>query len=330
MDNNRFLLYTLCLTYNHESFIENALNGFVIQQTSFPVVTVIIDDASTDRTVEVLNRYLKDHFSLDEAGTIDKETDFGHVTFAQHKSNLNCFFAVICLKENHYRQAKSKYPYYKEWTNTKYVAICEGDDYWTDPLKLQKQVDFLEAHEDYSMCFHKVEILSDEREKGLFSQLREGEYTARDIYDNWIVPTCSVLFRKNGKPFETNPAIVYGDIFLYLQLAERGKLYCLGFVGSVYRRHSGSLSCGYSTAICVKLYHQYKFFEKRFPAFKDVSRRKQEEQGLKGIIYAPYFPGIWKYRFLYMFRHPELFFSSFFTTTVLSYTPIRNFKIWKK
>ena len=329
-EKSKFLVRVGCMTYNQSAYISDALNGFLMQQTDFPFVCTIVDDASTDGEQDVIRKFISDNFDLQNTSVAyEKDTNYGHVTFAQHITNKNCYFAVVYLKENHFSKKKPKAPYLTEWADTKYIAVCEGDDYWTDPLKLQKQVDFMEAHEDYSMCFHKVEILSNEREKGLFSQLREGEYTARDIYDNWIVPTCSVLYRK-GKPFETNPAIVYGDIFLYLQLAERGKLYCLGFVGSVYRRHSGSLSCGYSTAICVKLYHQYKFFEKRFPAFKDVSRRKQEEQGLKGIIYAPYFPGIWKYRFLYMFRHPELFFSSFFTTTILSYTPIRNFKIWKK
>ena len=326
----RFLVRTFCATFNHENYIADAMNGFVMQQTTFPVVYTIVDDASTDKTPEILRQFVDEFFDMENTSVgYDKDTDYGHVTFAQHKINKNCYFAVIYLNENHYSQKKSKAPYLSEWVDTKYIALCEGDDYWIDPLKLQKQVDFMEEHEDYSMCFHKVEILSDKREKGLFSQLREGEYTARDIYDNWIVPTCSVLYR-SGKPFETNPTIVYGDIFMYLQLAEQGKLYCIGFVGAVYRRHLGSVSCGYSTATCVKLYHQYKFFEKRFPAFKDISRRKQEEQGLKGIIYAPYFTGIWKYRFLYMFRHPELFFSSFFTTTILSYTPIRNYKIWKK
>ena len=326
-----FKVRTYCATFNHENYILDALKGFAMQQTSFPVVYTIVDDASTDGTAAVIKKFISENFSLDaDSVGYEKDLDYGHVTFAQHKTNKNCYFAVVYLKENHYSQKKPKAPYLSEWMDTKYIALCEGDDYWTDPLKLQKQVDFLEAHEDFSMCFHEVEILcDDESEKGLFSRLREGEYTARDIYDNWIVPTCSVLYR-NGKPFETNPAIVYGDIFLYLQLAERGKLYCLGFVGAVYRRHSGSLSCGYSTATCVKLYHQYKFFEKRFPAYKDISRRKQELAGLIGVIYADYFPGIWKYRFAYMFRHPKLFFSSFLTTTLLSYTPLKNYKLWKK
>lgn len=328
-ENGEFLLCIRCMTYNQSAYIKDALDGFCMQQTSFPFYVVIFDDASNDGEQELIKNYLDVHFEQPEkSGYKQWETEDAFFTFTLHKENVNCHFLVVLLKRNLYKTPR-KDELIKEWCNAKYIALCEGDDYWTDPLKLQKQVDFMETHEDYSMCFHKVEILGDESEKWIFSQLREGNYSARDIYNDWIVPTCSVLYR-NGKPFETSSEVVYGDIFLWLQLAERGKLYCLGFVGAVYRRHSGSLSCGYSTATCVKLYHQYKFFEKRFPAFKDISRRKQEDQGLKGILYAPYFPGIWKYRFLYMFRHPELFFSSFFTTTILSYTPIRNYKIWKK
>ena len=249
MDNNRFLLHTICLTYNHESYIEDALNGFVIQQTSFPFVVVIIDDASTDRTVEVLNRYLKDHFSLDKADATDRETEFGHVIFAQHKSNLNCFFAVICLKENHYRQAKSKYPYYKEWANTKYVAICEGDDYWTDPLKLQKQVDFLDGHEDFSMCFHAAKISLEGVDASAIGAACENienrEYSSTEVFERWIVPTASIVYRQSDtKDFVVKHSewLTRGDICLVLKCAHVGKVFGMKDCMSVYRMQPNSVS----------------------------------------------------------------------------------------
>ncbi len=327
-----FMVRVTCKTYNHVNYITDAMNGFCMQQTNFPFVCTIVDDASTDGEQEVIRQYLNDNFDLQDTSiAYEKDEAYGHVAFARHKTNVNCFFAVVYLNENHYSQRKPKAPYLKEWTdNVKYIALCEGDDYWTDPLKLQKQVDFLEGHEEYSMCFHKVKVESQEGgEESIFSDLKEGTYCAQDIYEDWIIPTCSVLYR-NGVQFESHPSIVFGDIFLFLQLAERGNLYCMEFVGGVYRRHSGGVSFGYSIHTCVKLYHQYRFFERRFPELKDISRRKEESQGLLGIIYADYFPGIWKYRFYYMLRHPKLFFSSFFTTTILSYTPLRNHKIWKK
>ena len=92
MEGTYYLVHTFCLTYNHEPYIEDAMKGFVMQQTRFPVVSIIIDDASTDKTVEVLNRFLKAQFDLDDQSVAyDKETVFGHVTFARHKDNPNCF-----------------------------------------------------------------------------------------------------------------------------------------------------------------------------------------------------------------------------------------------
>ena len=161
MDNNsNFLVRVSCMTYNQHAYITDALNGFVMQQTNFPFVCTIVDDASTDGEQEVIKKYVQDNFDLQDASVAyEKDTDYGHVIFAQHKTNKNCVFAVILLKETHYSQKNSKAPYLTEWLDTKYIALCEGDDYWTDPLKLQRQVDFLEANVDYSLCFHKVSIV---------------------------------------------------------------------------------------------------------------------------------------------------------------------------
>lgn len=241
-----FLVHTVCLAYNHESYIEDALNGFVMQKTTFPVVSVIIDDASTDHTVEVLGRFMKDHFRLDDADAIDKDTDYGHVAFARHKSNANCFFAVICLKENHYSKAKSKYPYYKEWAKTKYVAICEGDDYWTDPLKLQRQVDYLETHEEYSMCFHGAKVLNEcgARLYTDCSSVCDRDYSANDIFSSWIVPTASVVYRRelvDSFQVKHYSWFVYGDIVLFEKCAHVGKVRGFSSIMSVYRMNANSL-----------------------------------------------------------------------------------------
>ena len=200
-----FLLRTYCATYNHENYIADTLNGFAMQQITFPVVYTIVDDASTDRTADEIKQYINENFDLGEASVgYDKDTDYGHVTFARHKTNENCYFAVIYLKENHYSQKKSKTPYLKEWMDTKYIALCEGDDYWTDPLKLQKQVEFMEGHKEYSMCFHRVGILgSDDSKFDKFSNLAERDYSAKEIYENWTIPTASVVYRRCA--FEQSP-----------------------------------------------------------------------------------------------------------------------------
>ena len=140
---NKYMVRVSCMTYNHADYIVDSMNGFVIQQTSFPFVCTIVDDASTDGEQVIIKKYVSENFDLQQTAiAYEKDTDYGHVTFARHKSNRSCYFAVIYLKENHYSQQKSKVPYLKEWLDTKYVAFCEGDDFWIDKNKLQKQFSF--------------------------------------------------------------------------------------------------------------------------------------------------------------------------------------------
>ena len=237
------------MTYNHEAFISDALNGFTLQKTSFPVVYVIIDDASTDKTPEAIRQYVKENFILDHSGlTYDKDTDYGHITFAKHKKNDKCYFATIYLAENHYKKRKSKEPYYSEWANTKYVALCEGDDYWTDPQKIQKQVDFLEVNHDFSICFHPVKVLM--QDKGVLVD----DFITRDVTDesdifelakgNYI-HTPSVLYRNDSRVTEwqrTIGPVFVGDYVLHMLNARLGKIKKLPDTMAVYRYGTGVLS----------------------------------------------------------------------------------------
>jgi glycosyltransferase involved in cell wall biosynthesis len=130
------------------------MNGFTMQETDFPFVCAIVDDASTDGEQDVIKNYLNEYFDLlDNKIVRQEETDDYVLTFARHKTNLNCFFAVLYLKYNHYKK-KSKGSYLAQWReNAKYIAICEGDDYWIDSQKLQKQVNFMESNSEYGMCY---------------------------------------------------------------------------------------------------------------------------------------------------------------------------------
>jgi hypothetical protein len=150
-----FIVCARCTTFNHSKYIVDAMNGFTMQETTFPFVCTIIDDASTDGEQEVIKKYLKEYFNLDDKSVVrNEETNDYVLTFARHKTNKNCYFAVLYLKYNHYNIKKNKLFYIAEWLDTaKYTALCEGDDYWTDPNKLQKQVDFLESHPNYGMVY---------------------------------------------------------------------------------------------------------------------------------------------------------------------------------
>ena len=237
-----FLLRIYCATYNHAHYITDALKGFVMQQTDFPFVCNIVDDASVDGTQDIIQAYLIQNFDLNNGfDSVDKDVDYGHVTFAQHKTNKNCYFAVICLKENHYSQKKSKMPYLTEWMDTKYIALCEGDDYWTDPYKLQKQVVFLESHPDFSMCFHRALIKNEAATPVITTcdKIETKEYFTKDIFPGWVIPTASVIYRKDvidKYPNLNHPEWVkYGDIVIFLKCTHAGRVWGMEDAMSVYR-----------------------------------------------------------------------------------------------
>ena len=229
-----------CMTFNHAQFIEDAMNGFSIQETSFPFVAVIMDDASKDGEPEIIKQYLQEHFDLEDKEIArNEETDDYILTFARHKENHNCFFAVYLLKYNHYSIGKAKEPYYKDFNESaKYVALCEGDDYWTDPNKLQMQVDFLESHPEYSMCFHDVAIKAEEGREwyDVFGKLEDRDYTGMENMVTWSVPTCSMVMRREvylSRPM--NPKFTMGDNVVVLTASRMGKIRCIPKKMGVYR-----------------------------------------------------------------------------------------------
>ena len=135
------------------------MDGVCMQQTNFPFVCLIMDDASTDGEPEVLEAYLNNHFDTEWT----KETDDYHLTVARHQENKNCFFAVYLLKYNHYTIKKRKLKYFREVTDeTDYVALCDGDDYWTDAHKLQKQADALDANPQVTLVYTNFQTIDGE------------------------------------------------------------------------------------------------------------------------------------------------------------------------
>jgi Glycosyl transferase family 2. len=152
MRDTAFLVRVYCVTFNQSSYILDTLNGFCMQETNFPFICTIIDDASTDGEREVIMNFLQKFFVFENENNIICEENDDYIRyFAQHKTNNNCYFNVFLLKYNHYCIKKSKLSYDGGYNGVKYMAFCEGDDYWVNPLKLQKQVDFLEEHDDYTM-----------------------------------------------------------------------------------------------------------------------------------------------------------------------------------
>lgn len=313
-----YMVLCSTITYNQAPYITDTMNGFGMQQTSFSYACYIIDDASTDGEQDVIKAYLDEHFQMDKAEQY--ELELANVIVAKHNTNPNCTFAVYLLKRNLWKEPDLKRPLGRPWTQRcKYIALCEGDDYWTDPHKLQKQVDFLEEHQNYSFTFHKAVVLQKgEIDSSLYAHLENRDYSAAEIYDVWSVPTASVVYRRTMCGTKRPKHVVFGDILLFLNLLDNGLAYCMDFTGSVYRRHSGGISYSISYNLAKELFYQYREMESLFPNVRKISQRKKCEY-LEYLIWDNAKSDVWKFRFYYMWLHKHLFLSSFFTTTIISY-----------
>lgn len=239
-----FKVCVRCFTYNQSPYIKEALDGFCIQKTTFPFVCIIIDDASTDGEQEIIKNYLLEHFDLEDESIIrNEETDDYDLTFARHKTNINCFFSVLYLKYNHYSIKKSKLHYFSKWLDSvKYEALCEGDDYWTDPHKLQKQVSFLEDNSDYVLCFHNVKVFKQQEGEMVDDFITREVSETTSIEDlasgNNYIHTPSIVFRHIPEVIKAEKqlyGVVMGDFINNLLLAQYGKLKKMPDCMAVYR-----------------------------------------------------------------------------------------------
>ena len=206
-----------CLAYNQKDFIRDALEGFVMQKTTFPFEVIVHDDASTDGTTAIVQEYARQYPDI---------------------------IKPVIETENQWQKGGLKYIIHimnEKYRNGKYIAFCEGDDYWTAPHKLQQQVDFLESHSEYSMCFHSAKKKYETKARAWINceNIEDRDYDATDIFVNWTVPTASVMCRREAMEFYANlkhpERIQNYDIFIFLSCAMIGKLRGMHEQMSVYR-----------------------------------------------------------------------------------------------
>ena len=257
--NESFLVGIHCMTYNHASYIEDALNGFVMQKTSFPYFALVVDDASLDGEQEIIKSFLDKHFDHSEdTGYKQWETDDASWVYARHKENENCFFVVVFLKRNLYRNPSKKWEVLENWLNlTKYISICEGDDYWTDPMKLQKQVDILEADESLMAVVTNSSVVDKERNElkakreNVVPDNKQGRYDLRSFMNNvHHYPTATVCYKRTHTEdiagmtkHMANPYL--GDWTLWIAIHVFGDFYYLDEVTSAYRINPTSVTHTY-------------------------------------------------------------------------------------
>ena len=284
-----------CVTFNHASYIEDAMNGFTMQQTNFPFVCTIIDDASTDGEQEVIKNYLKEHFDLEDKNIFrHEETDDYLLTYARHKTNFNCYFAVFFLKYNHYSIKKPKLPYIAEWNNNaKYIAWCEGDDYWIHKDKIQRQVSFLEANADYSMSCNRTWLFSVKKNRYVGEQYcysKNNKLKTKDVINRGglYISTTSIVYRikcKSNYPEYCEKCAV-GDYPLQIYLSLIGKVYYIDDIMSVYRidndnsfmgKNSFDKSSKKRMNVVASIVNLFKGLSKDFPAYAKMLEQKKEE-----------------------------------------------------
>ncbi len=204
------------LTYNHEKFISEAIEGVLMQEADFPFELVIANDCSTDRTEEIVQAY-RDKYP-------------GIIKGYNNKKNLG-----------------PRYNFIKAFgcANAAYIAMCEGDDYWTDKNKLQQQVNFLENNKDYILSFHDIKMIDEMGNDA--NDNRQPETTRRDYDKNELLtaylPTPTILFRK---VFNTLPSsftkVDNGDSLLQCMLTQYGKAkYMSAIKPAVVCVHAGGL-----------------------------------------------------------------------------------------
>lgn len=247
---NNILVSVCVVTYNHANFIKKCLDNILMQEVNFSYEILLGEDASNDGTREICKEYARKHpnkirlFLRSRKDVIyynDKPT--GRYNFIQ------------TMKE-----AKGKY-----------VALCEGDDYWTNPLKLQKQIDFLNANSAYSLCYHRVRgLYPNQKEKPTACAFLENTtITKTDLYRNNIIPTCSVVYRNHGQFIDEFAQLPFGDWPLHLQSLRLGKGYYMHETMGVYSiHHNGYWSQEGELYKIQQFISVYDIFKKNFTSNK--------------------------------------------------------------
>lgn len=217
------------ITYGHEAFIKDTIEGVLMQEVEFEVEFIIADDCSPDNTAEIVKSYQENH-------------PRGHwIKYTRHKENLgvipNFVWALKACKG-------------------KYIALCEGDDYWTDPLKLQKQVNFLETNPEYVISFHDVDVIDKNGtliKKGRIKN-NNSERSQYDLIGGAHLPTPTTLFKNYAQELPNSILnVLNGDTFLFAFIGHKGKGYFDKSINNaIYRLHGGGVWSSQNTSLKIK------------------------------------------------------------------------------
>ena len=234
------MVATRCMTYNQAPYIKDALHGFIIQEISFPSVFIIVDDASTDTEPDILRQWVIDNLQVNDNSNIWKEMPYGQLAVAPLRNNNQSLFVILLLSENHFQRNKMKLRYLTEWiSHSKYHAICEGDDFWLDPQKLMKQVQYLETHSKCYYLFTDRYIKNEIKSTCYIQRYSKQRYDTHDILSGLIPGLQTVMFPMSltGEVQEAMNTIkfVNGDRLYPYIASKHGEIHCLSIISSAYR-----------------------------------------------------------------------------------------------
>jgi glycosyltransferase involved in cell wall biosynthesis len=205
------------ITYNHEKYIAKALDGVLMQRTNFDYEIIIGEDCSTDNTRNIIVDYEKRYPGRFRLFLNEKN-------LSMHKNAGQVHGAC----------------------NGKYVAVCEGDDYWTSPLKLQKQVDFLDSHPECAICFHNASIVYKDGSRDPRNYCRDDQKeisTLEDILVEDFIPTCSTMYRRGliSEGADWVSSVINGDWAGHILTAQHGKIGYINEIMAAFRSHPGGV-----------------------------------------------------------------------------------------
>jgi len=277
------------LTYNHEKFIGQAVESILQQKTTFPVEILIFEDGSTDRTLEIANEW-QQRFP-------ENITVFSPATNQGIRKNVLRVFAEL---------------------KSDYIAILDGDDFWSFPEKLQRQVDFLETHPEFNGAFHDAEIVQiDEAEKQLFTNKRfysqnfaynELQFPTDIISREVTMPSSSALLRKSAMKYIDKSLLTDNYSLLWkivCMMVKYSRFYYFNEPWSVYRNHTGGISKRDDVAFHLshinflkKLLHDDFYKDYPYAVHKAISHEYQvilnENHALQKKYFKPYLWNEWK------------------------------------
>jgi glycosyltransferase involved in cell wall biosynthesis len=224
-------IVSVCMiTYGHEKYIEQAIEGVLMQKCDFEIELIVANDSSPDKTHQIISKI------------IENDSRASLIKYFKHEQNIgmmpNFLFAL--------KQCKGKY-----------IALCDGDDYWTDENKLQKQIDFLDNNSEYIGCFHNVITINESQPKNKPKPWRTYTKDTFELIDTFsktaLFHTCSFVFRKDALQIpDWFKNVKSGDMALYSIIASQGKLKLIAGKMGVYRKNDG----GVTAYEKIKQYHK--------------------------------------------------------------------------